>query len=260
MPFSGRFILVAAFATAALGQEFEAVSVKPDNAGPGSSSSHSDRSMLTATNVSLRELIGLAYGINRRDDFRLQGPDWLTAVAFDVSAKFPEAFSGDKYTPAATQAMMQKMLADRFGLVVHRERKTFPVYGLVVGSGAVKLKPVAAGPYHQSSNSHDGPVHYEGKCVTMDNFAAYLTQQHMDLPEDLPVVNMTGLQGCYDMTFEWSRSPRQPAGQGDAAVADPSGPVLTEAIQKQFGLRLESRKAPLEILVVDHAERAPTAN
>jgi uncharacterized protein (TIGR03435 family) len=243
-------ILAAALAFAALGQEFEAVSVKPNNSGSGSSHSSSDQGMLRATNLSLRNLIVTAYGMK---DYQVEGPDWLSSERFDVTAKFPEALPKDreKYNAAFT-VMMQKMLADRFKLVAHREQKTFSVYGLVVGKTGIKFKEV---PNNGDSRSDSHNTHYEGRTVSMAKLAEFLSRN-----TDLPVLDMTGLKGSYDLTLDWSPEPRQSGDGKDDAPVIADRPALPEALQEQLGLKLESRKAPIEILVVDHAEKVPTEN
>jgi len=245
-------MLAAAIASIALGQEFEVVSVKPNTSESTSTHSHSDQGMLTATNLSLRNLIATAYQVR---DYQIAGPDWLGSQHFDIAAKFPQALPEDgKQYDAAFSAMMRKMLLDRFKLAVHREQKTMPVYGLVVGKSGIKFKESPDG----GSRSHSTRNHYEGTPVDMHTFADFLGRRM-----DLPVVDMTGLQGSYTLTLDWVPEAR-PAGDGKSGVqvfADPpSGPALTDAVQEQLGLKLETRKAPIEILVVDHAERVPTEN
>lgn len=244
-------IFMPALACVALSQEFEVVSVKANRSGSNGSDSRSDPSMLTAVNVSLRSLIVRAYGMK---DFQVEGPPWLNSERFDIAAKFPDAFPKDRdgYN-AGLRAMMQKMLADRFKLAVHQERKVLSVYGLVAAKGGIKFKEAPEGP----SNSQSRGTHYEGTSVTMAKFAEFLERRL-----ELPVLDMSGLKGVYNLTLDWVPEPRQSAERtGDSPVADsPSGPTLTVAIQEQLGLKLEMRKAPIEILVVDHAERAPTEN
>jgi uncharacterized protein (TIGR03435 family) len=234
-------VLVAAMGGALLGQEFEAVSVRPNNSGRFDSHSHSDQGLLTATNLTLRSLISTAFGIA---DYQLEGPDWLATERFDISAKFPEALpkDRDKYN-AAMSTMMRKMLEDRFKLAAHREKKTLSVYGLTVAKTGVKFKEAPQG--HSRSNSHDN--YYEGSGIGMDQFAEYLSR-HMDMP----VLDMTGLKGAYEMTLQWFPDPKT----GET----PQGPALREALQEQLGLKLENRKAPIEIVVVDHADKTPSEN
>src|SRR5262245_31508398 len=145
--------------------------------------------------------------------------------------------------------MMQKMLADRFELTVHRSEKSFSVYGLVAAKNGIKFKEV---PDTGSNNSSSSGTKYTGTCVNMENLAAFLSRR-----VELPVLDMTGLKGYYDLKMEWAEEPKTK----DGAPADPpNGPALTTALQEQLGLKLEPRKVPLDLLIVDHAEKMPTEN
>jgi uncharacterized protein (TIGR03435 family) len=144
-----------------------------------------------ATNVSLRGLIWRAYGV---EDYQVEGPDWLSSEQFDVSATFPEAPKGGETFGQALEAMMQNMLADRFKLVVHRERKTRPVFGLIVEKSGIKFKEAPVSDCDSHSRNNNG-THFVGKCVSMDALAGFLARRRRDLPVDLPVRDMTGLKG-----------------------------------------------------------------
>jgi uncharacterized protein (TIGR03435 family) len=246
-------ILTAALASSAVCQEFEAVSVKPNKSMSFSSRSSTNQGRLTATNVTLRSLIMQGYGMK---DYQVEGPDWLSPERFDVAATFPEALPKDreKYN-AALHAMIQSMLVDRFKIAVHRAQKTFSVYGLTVEKGGIKFKQV---PDTGSHNSDSTNTHYTGTCISMSIFADYLARQK-DLPVELPVLDMTGLAGFYNLTLSWVPEPRQ-AGDNPGTADTPAGPTLLTALQEQLGLRLETRKAPLEVLVVDRIERVPSEN
>ncbi len=89
----------------------------------------------------------------------------------------------------------------------------------------------------------------------MSRFAEFLARRM-----DLPVLDMTGLTGVYDLTLDWVPETRQSSDSKAVASDSPSGPALPEAVQEQLGLKLETRKAPLQIVVVDHAEKVPTEN
>lgn len=156
--------------------------------------------------------------------------------------------------------MLQKMLLDRFKLQTHREEKTMAVYGLVVGKNGIKMKEVPDGDSHNQNSSN---THFQGTTVNMAAFATFLSRRM-----ERPVLDMTGLTAYYDFTLDWVPE-TAPDGDGKsdpafkqsaAAGADPSEPTLTMALQDQLGLKLEARKAPIEIVVVDHAERVPTEN
>jgi uncharacterized protein (TIGR03435 family) len=219
----------------------------------GSSGTHTSQGRLTATNVSLRSFIMTAYGMK---DYQVTGPDWLGSERFDLGATFPEALPKDKEKyNAAMRAMMQSMLVERFKLLTHREQTTFSVYGLTVGKSGIKFNEV---PDTGSHNQNTTNTHYTGTCVSMELFADFLARQK-DLPVDLPVLDMTGLTGCYDLTLSWVSDARRSGDTSPAADAA-AGPALVTALEEQLGLRLEARKAPLEILVVDRAERIPSEN
>ena len=140
--------------------------------------------------------------------------------------------------------MLQKMLVDRFKLAVHRDQKSLPVYGLVPSKRGIKFKEVP----DQGSSSNANNTHFAGT-VSMDRFATFLSRRM-----DMPVLDMTGLKGMYEMKLDWAP---EPAADSDDA---PKGPTLADALEAQLGLKLEHRKAPIETLVVDHAERVPSDN
>jgi uncharacterized protein (TIGR03435 family) len=232
-------------AAPALGQQFEVVSIKPNNSMSYSSHSRTDQGMMTGNNVTLRSLILRAYGIK---DYQLDGPDWLGSQRFDISARIPDSVSSkslerQKYR-AAFESMMQSMLVERFKLATHRDHRSMGVYALVVGKSGIKFREVPPGG---PSNSDSNNTHYTGSGVSMDRFAEFLSQH-----TDVPVLDFTGLKGVYTLKLDWQ-------GKEDNTDA-PAGPGITEAVQDQLGLRMERRKAPVEILVVDHIEKTPTEN
>jgi uncharacterized protein (TIGR03435 family) len=237
--------LCITLATLGFGQQFEVVSIRPNNSLSYSSHSRTDQGMMTGVNVTLRSLVLRAYGIK---DYQLEGPDWLRSERFDISAKIPDSVSshsGDREQYRADfESMMQSMLVERFRLAVHRERKTMGVYGLVVSKGGIKFREAPPGG-RSSSNSNN--THYTGSGVSMQEFAAFLSQN-----TDAPVLDFTGLKGVYDLKLDW---------QGREEQTDaPAGPGIAEAVEDQLGLRMERRKAPVEILAVDHIEKTPTEN
>ncbi len=240
-------VLTAAFSMAALGQEFEAVSVKPNKSGPGSSHSSTDQGFYRATNLSLKDLIMSAYDMK---GYQVEGPDWIEAERYDVSAKFPPNLPPNlpqnrDQLLAAFDSMMQKMLADRFKLAVHRDQKSFSVYGLIVAKSGIKFKEAPdTGSRSDGSNSH-----YQGSSITMVKLAEFLSRRM-----DLPVIDMTGLKATYNVTLDWV--PESKDKVNDPAI--PVGVTLPDALQEQLGLKLENRKTPIDILIVDHAERVPT--
>ena len=235
-------ILVAA-AIGAAGQSFDVASVKPDKSETGVDRIKISGGSLLIENVSLKRLIGMACGIAEWSDYLLSVPGWMDDERFDISAKAaPGTMDAD------VLVMLRRLLEDRFGLMLHRETREFSAYALIVAKGGAKV-PRAAQP-ERAYMFRTLPGHASGTSVSMGALAGILSRQVFQL--DRRVVDLTGLTGTFDVTLDWA-----PEGSlGDEAMK----PSLLTALQEQFGLRLEARKIPLEVLVVDRGNRVPTAN
>lgn len=216
---------------------FEAASVKPNTSGSGSSSTNGSSGQIVFTNVSLSRLIQRAYGVK---PYQFAGPDWLDSVRFDIAAKYPAGASKDQ-----RPLMLQTLLADRFHLAIHRESKEMPAYALVVAKGGKKFE--ASEPAGHSSNSR-GRLDDQG--VSMADLADQLVSilKH-------PVVDKTALTGTYNLKLEWT-----PDDQSAEGADSSLGPSIFTALQDQLGLKLQTQKLPVEIVVVDHADRTPVEN
>jgi uncharacterized protein (TIGR03435 family) len=238
-----HILLCASLAACAFGQqaagvlEFEAASIKLNTSGSGSSSSHGTPGQWVALNLTLREYVRRAFGVY---DYQIQAAEWLSSERFDIVAKFPPHAGASELGPR-----LQHLLVDQFKLTVHRDSKEFPVYALIAGKNGPKMK-VAADEGPEGTDSTRG--HMTGKRITMARLAEFLAR-HMDRP----VVDLTGLTAAYDVTLDWTTDE---AAAGDA----PTGPTLEAAVQQQLGLRLQSQKAPIAMIVVDHIERRPVEN
>jgi bla regulator protein BlaR1 len=217
---------------AAVAASFEVASVKPNRYGAAASTFRARNGSLHSTNVSLRDFIRWAYGVK---DYQVAGPDWLTSQRYDIVAKAPAAVPDDRLMP-----MLQALLAERFKLAIHRETKERAVYALVAGKNGSRLHEVEAG----REQSSGGRGSLSAQKMSMSQLADTLSQR-----VDLPVLNTTGIEGVFDIELKW-------APDGDNA----NGPSIFTAVQEQLGLKLEQRKGPMEIIVVDHAERVPTEN
>lgn len=143
------------------------------------------------------------------------------------------------------------MLADRFQMAVHKETRDLPDYRLVIAKGGAKIKPVEAGQGQTSG----GAGRFVASKVTMAHFADLISRQ-----AGLPVVNETGLDGVFTFTLEWSPDASLRVDAADASASSSAGSSIFTAIQEQLGLRLESGKGPVEVIVVDRMEKTPTAN
>jgi uncharacterized protein (TIGR03435 family) len=264
-----RILLVAAWALPAAAQTFEVASVKvaaPTShfamrGGPGTS----DPGQITYSSTSLKLLVAKAYDVEK---YQIAGPSWLEVRKYDIAAKLPPGGSPEQF-----RLMLRNLLAERFSLAIHRETKEFPVYALVVAKDGQKLKVSGTGPETESADApqvttvslaKDGlpviPAGYQGHLIGMrvpgktmlrakgeslGDFAKVLTGML-----DRPVIDLTGLTGQYDFGIAWS----------DEVHPTEPGPDAFAAVQSQLGLKLESRKAALQMVVVDGAQQLPVAN
>jgi uncharacterized protein (TIGR03435 family) len=200
----------------------------------------------------LRELIILAFEV--RADRVTGGPKWLDSDRFDVFAKSPDAMS-----PHALSAMLKTLLIERFQLQTHTEERPSPVFALVTQKDSPKLK-VSDGT---ARSQCDLIVADQGRTYTCRNTTmAQLSDRLPDVAQayfTLPMVDLTGLTGAYDFSLTWNpknRSPRIVLADGASqAPAPPGGLTVFEAIERQLGLRIEERKHPMPVIVVDGAVR-----
>jgi uncharacterized protein (TIGR03435 family) len=207
----------------------------------------------TATNVSLFKLIGEAYGIV---DPKLisGGPHWIDRDKFDLEAKFDAASvpGAQNLTHTQRAAMLQPLLADRFHLKLHHETKYLPVFNLVLAKGDPKLQPTPGAPDDMISSTCQytrGPGYAQAARCSMNNL--------VDALRDITgrtVIDKTSLTGLFNYTLRWT-----PDNAPAPAASDTPAPDIFTAIQEQLGLKLEPSTAPLDVLVIDSAEK-PTPN
>lgn len=228
-----RVALVALVARASI---FEVASVRPVNppAGPHVVSLNINHGTLKIDAAELRQIVGLAYAIQRVRV--VGGPGWADSDQFDILAKAAE---NPDVTRDEIRSMLQSLLADRFHLAVHRESKAMPAYVLLLAKSGSKLKESPA----DGRNSVKTSVTATGQEQTIFEASPLRILVNM-LANTLggPVVDKTGLDKLYSYTFQWP-------------TADSSMPALLG----QLGLKLEARKEPVEVLVIDHVEK-PSAN
>jgi uncharacterized protein (TIGR03435 family) len=277
-------LLLTSIASAQTNPEFEVASVRPsaEQLSPAGVVVHIDDSRVRITGLTLKLYVGMAYGLKPH---QIVGPEWLGQPRFDIAAKIPEGVSR-----VQVPLMMRALLADRFGLKSHRETKEFAVYALTVTKEGLKLQPSAAGntpadrppaiDVTAGGNATGGGAELGGgssftltnnrleiRKMTMPAIAELLTRL-----SDRPVVDATGVSGSYDMTLELPPEDfiavQIRAGMNNGAVIPPQalhlldGAALdpfTNALQK-FGLALQSRKEPLDVLVIDSIQKTPTEN
>ena len=214
-------------ATPAAPPSFQDVSIKPSKSAPTDMTSlflkkENQMRVLTATNRSVKSLIADAYGLH---EFQISGgPDWISVERYDITAKMPDSLRG-QVGPA-----FEKLITDRFRLAFHREAKVLPVYELVVSKNGPKLSPVTS-----SKNSESPPGHLVAHELTMRSLARWLADDMNRI-----VVDKTGLQGAFAFTLDWT----------------PGSPKsLLTAISEQLGLELREQTGPVEMFIIDHAEK-----
>ena len=245
---------------------FDVASVKPNKSGDQSSRvGMSPNGRFTATNVTLKQLVTNAY--NLRSFQIIGGPNWFEADRFDIVAT-----AGHEITPTAAGppaeliAMVRNLIADRFRLVAHAETKEMPIFTMVLarldrtlGSQLVASSfdcetaaragaPPPSGPATAASQGRPiGPCSQRigsgmlaARTVTMERLA-----QSLSGVMDRLVIDKTGLAGSFDVDLIWTPDPK----------GDTSGPSIFTALQEQLGLKLESARGPMEVLVIDGAER-----
>jgi len=269
---------------------FEVATIKP--AGPFDPKTmgwHPSPGRVSFTDLTLKRLIGQAYGLN---DFQISGPGWIDSEHFDIVATYHVGASYDD-----TMKMLQTLLKERFGLAFHIEKREGQVYALVVGKHGSKLKP---SPPDLPETDPDAPLkpgesyigegdkkikvitnkdgsstvnlhnrgtmttkfdfesmtrHDERSKMTMEDLAAYLSPSIGS-----KVVDATGIKGNYQVVIDLPLGNR-PAARVDASDGIPSDPQgALDLSLDALGLKLEKRKAPIDVYVVDHVEKTPTEN
>jgi uncharacterized protein (TIGR03435 family) len=255
---------------------FEVASIKPNRSGDMRTGIRFQPGRFTATGTTVLRLITLAYNVR---DFQVSGgASWISSDKYDIDAKEPDGFSEELAKLPMDQRrekmglLLQSLLADRFQLKVSHGTKELPVYALVVGKNGPKIQVAKPGgtypsgfkgpdgrPIGGAGMMRVGPGELTGQGVPL----AFLVQQ---LAQRLGrnVLDQTGLKGNYDFTLKWTPDQSSAAmfqgppsggpGPDSAPPPDPSGPSIFTAVQEQLGLKLESTKGPVEILIIDHVE------
>lgn len=255
---------------------FEVASIKPNKSAIRMTRFFFTPDGLSATNVTLEALIQMSY---RVQDFQISGgPKWANSEHYDIEAKVDSSAVEElkKLSFEQRRLMVQSLLADRFKLALHSETKELPVYALVIGKSGLKLQEAKPGDTYP--NGIHGPDGHAGGAGLMHMQRGQLTAQALPMEEltqllsqqlGRTVLDKTGLTGKYDFTLKWtpeeihapmSKGP-EGGGQGPDSPSQPdsSGPSIFTAIQEQLGLKLESQKGPVEVLVIDRAE-TPSEN
>ena len=196
------------------------------------------------------------------------GPSWVNDQRFQIQATMPAGtpdYTLPQYTSGRApqlQLMLQNLLADRFQLKLRREKKTLPVYTITALKGGFKIKPAAAGEPNVMFNAGEfvpGKEPVESNRIKMTVKSASMQELADALANILgrPILDRTNLKGKFEFTLEYERDAEPP--DSPVAMAALGGPGMLKAFESQAGLKLESTKAPVDVLVIDHAER-PSGN
>ncbi len=226
---------------------FEAASVRPNKSGSFGSLKVQPAG-LTVQGAPLKFCIQWAFDIIGYQV--LGGPRWISSERYDILAKAPARASRSEL-----RRMFQQLLAERFKLRVHRETRRLPIYSLVVTTHGPKLRQ---SQHDRAESIMVGRGQLIGSKLSMARLADALSGEL-----DWPVVDSTGLGGYFDIKLEWSPEEsegRAPSGEGATAPgAGDVRPSIFTAVQEQLGLKLESTKGPVDVVIVDHAEK-PSPN
>ncbi len=229
---------------AAAAPAFEVASVKLNKSGGGRVRRVDPRG-IAYTDITLNDCIGAAYGVKF---YQISGPDWLRSERYDIVANAASPVPKDQL-----MRMLQTLLADRFKLTFHREEKELPVYALVIGNKGPKLRKAA------SEDEADAIVAPDPRGLVFKNHSMAELAEFLSRAMDRPVLDMTGLKDRFDFNLSLFESDTSPADVKRAIGGGQLAASMFTLIQ-ELGLKLESRKAPVEILVIDHAEKVPTEN
>lgn len=271
-------ISLAVWAICALhAQTFDAASVKPAaggrpeaTGGPGSK----EPGRVRYANQSLQNLLLMAYDLQ---GFRLAAPGWMETERFDIDAVLPADTSTQNF-----RAMLQNLLSTRFRMKLHRETKEMSGYTLVATAGGIKFHestedfaaadPAQAPPLQLAKDGFFVPPHRPGVFLQLAGMTGARETFRQSTMQELanslesqlqrPVTDGTGLTGKYDFTVTFATEGlflgRGRIAVGPASLESP--PDIATALRSQLGLRLESHKTMVEMLVIDHAEKTPTDN
>ncbi len=273
---------------AAFAQSFEVASVRASapydptrgqtvsiHGGPGTD----DPEMYTIENYYLTSIVAEAYEM---PFYRVVAPDWMLSPTgkFDIRARVPKDATNEQL-----HAMLRNLLLERFKMKVHIEKKEMALYELSIAKGGVKFRDAVVKkpkPGDDDSPKRSGPLPRDAEgypildggttmAAAYDHARAQYQNQPMSRLVQLlsgqlrsPVNDLTGLTGKYDFYLQWVYAQNR-AGSGNgstplAGASDPAGPTLEQAVLAQLGLKLEKKKGPVDIVVVDSAEKTPTEN
>jgi len=258
LPATLSLILFAA--TAAFGQSadapapaFDVASVKVSQPGTAGGPRRRENiqvspGTVTMRNVNLKSSIRWAWHVS---EYQVTGPDWLDSERYEIAGK-----AAGPATEEQLRLMTQTLLRERFKLALHCQTKDFAVYVLVAGKNGPKV--------HESTTEGETSIETNQKQMSVSVQRAPVSQLVEMLSNVLraPVIDMTGLKGRYDVSLNVAKYAADMAAPGKSVESTPMDPqaLIALVLQGELGLKLEAKKMPLDLLIVDHAEKVPVEN
>ena len=252
------FTLILCAATATFGQSaevpsFDVASVKVSQPAAAGERGRRDNiqvspGTVTLRNVTLKACIRWAYHVT---EYQVSGPAWLDSERYEIAGKAAGPAGEEQL-----RLMMQTLLQERFKLALRRQTKDFQVYVLVPGKNGAKVQ--------ESASEGETSIETNQRQMSVTVRRAPVAQLVEMLSNVLraPVVDMTGLKGRYDVSLNVAKYAADMAAQGKSVESTPMDPqaLISVVLQEELGLKLESKKMPLDLLIVDHAEKSPVEN
>jgi uncharacterized protein (TIGR03435 family) len=249
---SGTVIYIILMSFAGLGQapghpSFEVASVKAaQRSAPRGSRVSVQGDRVSYNNTTLKNVLARAYQVKW---YQVTGPAWISTERYDILAKAPDNTPKDQIP-----LMLQGLLAERFKLTLHREMKEMPVYALMTGKAVLQLQKAEHGGEEPASFEMKDS-HREAKNMSLAQLADMLS-----LMLARPVLDVTGVSGYYDFAFDYSMEEMGGMAATDAGAGATNSAPSVFTILHGLGLKLESRKAPIEVIVIDGGNQMPVEN
>ena len=235
------------------GAVFDVATIKPSIPDrPGKLFTVKGRQVLSL-NTTVYDLMTFAYDLHVRQI--TGGPSWLESDKYDITG---QPVGQGQPTLPQMRAMLRQLMTDRFKLAFHREKRELPVYAITIAAGGPKMTKNDSNPNGLPNLLFRGLGMLPASNATLADLAGVMQTAVLDRP----VVDKTGLQGRYDFTLQWTPDETQFTQMGvrvPPPSPDATAPVLFTAFQEQLGLKLESTKAPVDVLVIDRIDR-PSEN
>lgn len=236
------FSLPVMYGQAQAGPSFDVATVKPSDPMKRNHGFHVSGNRVNIENQDMITMISVAYSVHPKQI--VNAPDWFSSDQWVIDGV---ADKEGKLSVPDVQVMLQKLLADRFGLKIKREQLEIPVYALTVAKGGPKLTVSKADPNGLPNQNGNGRGRMQFENTTMTTFLLGMQSEF-----DRPLVDQTGLDGHYDFSLRWTPD-TAPVGDVDAP------PGMFTAIQEQLGLKVSPVKAPANVLVIEGVTK-PEAN